>query len=106
MTVEAQVQVTEYEVSCLPADHPEHYTFAIKVAWRGPDSWAVVRMASCLDAEGNWDWEPSPSNRDDDWLATHRFDLDTAMALAKEAAPRIVVNGWTIEKVLARRVES
>jgi hypothetical protein len=59
-----------------------------------PDTgkWAVRRMNHALSKKGNWDWENLPSNREDDWLAEHRFDLDTALRLAREAAPDITVN--------------
>lgn len=97
------VMATEYAVSCLPADHPEGYHFTIHVSWRGPgDVWAVTRMSQCLSSTGEWDYEPSPSNREDDWKETHRFPLDQALALAKEQAPLMTVNRWTVEAVLAQ----
>ena len=46
---------------------------------------------------------PSPSGREDDWLATHRFDLDTALNLAKEAAPKLTTNGFTVADALRFR---
>jgi hypothetical protein len=51
--------------------------------------------------EGAWGHEPLPSDRDDEWLNTHRFDFDTALELAKQHAPQIKVNGWTVAQVLA-----
>jgi hypothetical protein len=96
------VRVTEYTVSALPEDDVNSLSFAITVAYRGRGLWAVTRHKRCLNAEGEWDWEPLPSDRDDDWLAWHRFDLDVALGLAKEALPRIVVNGMTAADVLAR----
>jgi hypothetical protein len=41
-----------------------------------------------------------PSEREDDWLDTHRFDLDTALKLAKEQAPLVTVNGYTVTDAL------
>jgi len=89
------VDVTRYEVSVLPHDDINRSCFTINVESRGEGRWAICRYRQCLDVDGNWDWEPSPSNRDDDWLATHRHDLDTALDLAREAALYIVVNGHT-----------
>ncbi len=87
MTVpEPQVSVTRYEVSCLPADHADRFSFALRVENRGADVWAVMRRGSCYGT-GGWDYEPSPSSRTDDWLATHRFPLDEALAIAKREAP-------------------
>lgn len=41
-------------------------------------------------------------SREDDWLAAHRFDLDTALKLAREAAPHVTVNGRTVADALTR----
>jgi hypothetical protein len=100
------VTITRYEVSCLPQDHIDRDAFAIVVEWRGLGRWAVLRRSSCLGADGKWEWEPQPSSREDDWLETHRFDLDTALRLAKEQAPLITVNGFTVEQALAMGGES
>jgi hypothetical protein len=35
------------------------------------------------------------------WLAEHRFDLDTALTLAREKAPHLKVNGWTVADELS-----
>lgn len=70
-----------------------YYSYAIEVTDRGDGRWAVCRMKRCLDADGEWDYEPIPSERTDEWLATHRFDRDTAIRLAREAAPKVKVNG-------------
>lgn len=96
------VTATEYTVSCIPEDHIDRGHFEITVAYRGRSLWAVARHRQCLGTDGEWDWESIPSERTDEWLATHRFDLDTALALAREAAPRVTINGFTVEDVLRR----
>jgi hypothetical protein len=93
---------TEYTVSAVPETHRGHYHFAITVAYRGDGLWAVCRMRECLGADGEWDWESRPSEREAEWLATHRFDLDTALDLARREAPNVTVNGFTVADVLAR----
>lgn len=98
---EPTVQVTRYEVSCLPEDDDAKFSMTINVEYRGRDLWAVVRMGEALGVDGEWEYEPSPSNREDGWLETHRFDLDTALRLAKEAAPKMTVNGYTVADLLA-----
>lgn len=98
------VMATEYTVNAIPdgVDEADRSLFEIKVEWRGRDRWAVTRPGRrCLGTDGEWDWESLPSERTDDWLATHRFDLDTALRLAREAAPRVTVNGWTVAQVIA-----
>lgn len=100
-TPEARVQATAYTVNCLPEDDTDGHVFALTVEYRGRDRWAVLRHGRCLGTDGQWDYEVRPSEREDDWLATHRFDLDTALKLAKEAAPRVRVNGFTVADALA-----
>lgn len=49
----------------------------------GPDRWAVRCRGNVLSRGGEWEWEPSPSNRDDDFLARCRFGTyDEAKAAA------------------------
>lgn len=50
-----------------------------------------------------WDYEMRPSEREDEWLATHRFDEAIALRLAKEAAPHVTVNGRTVADALAQQ---
>lgn len=92
---EVLVEPTRYEVSVLPFDDINRSSFTITVEARGEGRWAVCRHRQCLDIDGAWSWEALPSNRHDEWLATHRFDLDTALKLAREAAPHLRVNGHT-----------
>lgn len=97
------VQATRYTVNCVPADLvPDAHVFEIAVEWRGNDRWAVVRHGQCLDRKGRWSWESLPSSRTDEWLARHRFDFDTALELAKQAAPEVIVNGMTPAQAIAR----
>ncbi|TGA83458.1 hypothetical protein, partial [Streptomyces sp. MZ04] len=91
----ATVQATRYEVSILPEGDINRSLFTINVEYRGDDRWAVVRHRDCLNAAGEWSYELRPSEREDDWLDQRRFDLGTALDLAKKAAPHIVVNGHT-----------
>lgn len=91
----ASVQITEYEVSILPEGDINRPSFAINVSYRGEGRWAVVRHRQCMNAKGEWSWESIPSEREDEWLAEHRFDRMTALQLARKAAPHIVVNGQT-----------
>jgi hypothetical protein len=100
---------TTYDVSVIPAGirddlsfygEPEHWV--IRVEWRGRGTWAVTHGGSCLGADGEWDWEPRPSSREDGWLADHRFSLDGALDAAREHAPGIRVNGISALEVLAK----
>jgi hypothetical protein len=100
---EPTVYVTRYEVSCLPRNDVNAHLFTVVVEERNEDQWAVLlRGVWCLGIDGSWTQEPIPSEREDDWLATHRFDLDTALKLAREEAPKIKVNGHTVADALER----
>jgi hypothetical protein len=96
------VQATRYEVSLFPIDDINRSAFTINVEYRGRDLWAVARHRQCLNANGEWSWESIPSEREDEWLTEHRFDLDTAQELAKQAAPTLTVNGRTALEIYRR----
>jgi hypothetical protein len=103
---EPYVFTTRVSVNLLPPSDPHGHVFEITVEYRGRDQWAILRNGWCLSRDGAWDYELRPSEREDDWLDAHRFDLDTALRLAKEAAPGVTVNGLTAAQALARLVES
>jgi hypothetical protein len=94
--------ITEYTICALPESNVNYRYHAITVSHRGGDRWAVLSGGFCLGTDGGWDYEPSVSNRDDDWLATHRFDEQTALRLAEEEAPLMTCNGITVQEALAR----
>jgi len=96
------VKVTEYTVSLLPDDHIDAGAFEIRVQYRGRGLWGVCRMRQCLGADGQWDWESIPSERGDEWLKAHRFELQDALRRALDAAPSVTVNGRTAAEALAR----
>ena len=103
----AYEEVTEYTVSILPRDWDEvmpdsRYHWEIHVVYRGRDLWAVKQGVHCLSKSGTWDWEMRPSEREDEWLAEHRFDLTTALQLARKHAPDVNVNGHSAREVLAK----
>lgn len=96
------VQATRYEVSYVPEDNINRDLFTVYAEDRGNGRWAVVRHRQCLSTSGTWDWESRPSEREDDWLDEHRFDLDTALQLAQHQAALITCNGDTVTDVLRR----
>lgn len=56
----------------------------IEVCWRGPDRWAICDGTSVLNDNGDWEHEPLPSSRSDDFLERTRFPFEEAMILAEE----------------------
>lgn len=102
--MEPTVEVTRYRVSCLPAEHIDSQHFALTVERRNvnPDRWCVTDGAYCYRKDGHRSYESNPSSRTDRFKKAYRFSLDDALALAKRLAPKMTVNGHTVESVLAR----
>jgi hypothetical protein len=100
---EVKPVVAAYEVCAVPYDEYGNYlSFLITVErTHHTGTWAVRLRGRCLGADGEWDWEHIPSERTDEWLHSHRFDLETALKLAVEVAPTITVNGYTVADALA-----
>ena len=94
---EATVRPTRYAVTCVPPDAaPDAYTWALHVEERRDGSWIVTDGVCWLDADLTFQDRPYPA-------CCH--DLDTALRLAREAAPQIVINGRTVEQALALAAE-
>ena len=55
-----------------------------KVEWRGGDSWAIVESCQCYNKNGRWEFEPSPSNRTDEFIERTRWTLEDALRTASE----------------------
>lgn len=50
-----------------------------------PTKWCVREGGSCLNDEGEFEYEPNPSSRDDDFLKRTRFDsAEEAYRLAEK----------------------
>jgi len=101
--IEPTCQVTEYTISLLPPTSADYTVWAVKVEFRGFDKWAVTNMELCLNNQQEWVHEILPSERDDKWLAEHRFDEQTAIELAKQAVETVCWNGLTARDILSRQ---
>jgi len=84
------VRATRYLVACVPEHRDPGGYRGITVEYRGDDQWAILHYALCLGTDGRWARERQSSERDEEWLATHRFDLATARRLAEEQAKDLV----------------
>jgi hypothetical protein len=72
--------------------------YGIYVEDRGKGKWAVTYGGMCLGRNGEWDYEPMPSSRTDEWIAANRFDSpEEAERAFKDHKPRLRINGRTIE---------
>ena len=54
----------------------------------GPPLWAVRLNGDCLNKSGEWEWEPMPSSRDDEFLDRCRFPTAQEAIQAAIAAGR------------------
>lgn len=97
-----RIQTTQYTISCIPEANIDRHAFELMVEYRGNQRWAVVWHGMCLSKDGQWDYEPSPSSREDDWLGERRFTEQKALQLACEWAPKLKCNGITVTEALAR----
>ncbi|MFJ8815449.1 hypothetical protein [Amycolatopsis thermoflava] len=116
---EPTVQATEYTACALPEDHPDYWAYSVRVRYHGDRQWAVGDMRGYFDVDGNKSYGPvwrdgSDEPRTDEewrefeavhdaWRAAHRFDLDTALAVAKRVAAARTVNGRSVADTLAPR---
>lgn len=102
-----QVDVTRYEVSVLPADdiNRKHFTLYVEYQrhwYPGGGQWSVHDGHDCFSADGVQADGITVYGRDDDWIKAHRFDLETALALARKLAPNVTVNGHTATEAYRR----
>ncbi|WP_165371924.1 hypothetical protein, partial [Streptomyces sp. L-9-10] len=112
---EPTTQTTQYRINCLPEDGIDSDLFGLTVEYRGKGRWAVVLRSAYLGADGAWSWghdwpgEPTSDQYEayeagrQRWLDAHRFDEETALRLAREAAPYVTVNGFTVADAIAMR---
>lgn len=51
----------------------------IYIEERDNDVWAITRGNSTLNRDFEWEYEPMPSGRDDDYLKRNRFTFEEAV---------------------------
>jgi hypothetical protein len=86
-------------VSAVPPDYRWAKDFTIIVeskGWRdGQEWWAVKNVGYYLATDGSWSpYEPAD-----------RWDLETALKLAREQAPKLTYGTWTVADALAQYAE-
>jgi hypothetical protein len=101
--------VTSYQVSIWPEDCSgiDSAMYCCSVVYSGFGKWKVRRGSASSDApalgsDGQWHYENLPSDRSTEELERDRFDVVTALALARDMAPRVELNGLTATEALAR----
>jgi hypothetical protein len=100
------VKPAKYVVSRLPETNADHPVWSVTVEASGHGRWAVRNMSNCLAKDGEWEHEPLPSSRTDEWLETVRWDdVGDAIDAAIAAEPHVRWNGLTPPDVLAHHRE-
>ena len=77
--------VSEYVIEGLPAYRGSD---DIRIARSKLDArvvWAVRHQGNCLNKQGEWEYEPQPSSRDEAFFARCRFDSAEAAIQAAQA---------------------
>jgi hypothetical protein len=46
----------------------------VRISRRGENSWAIIWGNNCLGKDGFWEYEPFPSNREEEYLQYFRFE--------------------------------
>ena len=100
-TPPVEVTATHYAVSCLPLDHMQRALFTLTVEYRGEGTWTVLHRGFCIGRRGQRCYEPIPSMRTERFKRAYRFDLGTALALARREAPKLTGYGRSVADVLA-----
>jgi hypothetical protein len=63
----------------------------LKVEMRhpNPEAWAIIGDSCCLNRDGEWEYEPAPSSRSEDFFARTRWpNARTAIAAAEQHMAR------------------
>lgn len=95
-----RVMATRYEVSCLPENDRNARNFTIMVEYWAHGKWVIRHGFCCLSRAGEWNiQQPSPG---DTWLADHLYDdLDEALQVAREHAPKLTFGEWAERAIRA-----
>lgn len=99
MSTKILVRPTEYEIT---REGGAGGIF-LKVSWRSEGKWAVTTFGQVLNSSGEWEYEPQPSNRTDEFIKRTRFDLKTAVKLGTVAFEALA--GEYDRRMEARRKE-
>ena len=83
--------VTRYTIEGCDPHNQIHITQALQIS--GLALWAVRRHSTCLNKDGEWECEPMPSSRDDDFLERCRFSTPAEAVNAYHASTQPAPTG-------------
>jgi hypothetical protein len=96
-SLESDVEVTSYRIALLPHEHPMRGFAAITVRLCDSGRWQVDRLGFLLDVQGRWEQAGKHTR---EWREEREFDLETAIRLARAAAPLVLVGDSTVGALL------
>ena len=86
---EVTLRINELDLSLLPEEHVDFFTFAVQVVRRPGDRWVVLlRRTLLLYRDGTWHHGFGPEVEQNAY-----FGYDEALTLARKALPHIKVGG-------------
>lgn len=86
------VRTSRYTVTCVPPEtSPDAHVWAINVEEKRDGTWVVTDGFGYLNPDLVFEDRP---------YSQCLFDVDAALALAKEAAPLVIINGRTVTQAL------
>ena len=62
----------------------QHITLERRALMENKDYWTIFDGHNCLDKQGEWQYEPSPSNRKKEFLEQTRYSYEEAMELIEK----------------------
>lgn len=89
------VEVSSYRIALLPAGHLMRSFAAVTVRLCDSGRWQVDRLGFLLGADGRWE---QGAKRPPKWREEREFDLETALRLARAAAPVIVSDVLKVQR--------
>ncbi|MET4143979.1 hypothetical protein [Arthrobacter sp. UYCo732] len=96
MTADLIPHATEFVFTPTGTDRTDRDTmhFRVYVRWTGGEMWAVRWMDECWNGT-EWEFEPSSSYRDEDFLSRCRFTLEDACWHARPLPDTVMPSGAT-----------
>ena len=76
---------TTYTLIRASSHRPFGHVLELKIECRGDDAWAITDSHYVLNRDGDWEYEPLPSSRSDEFKARTRWpSAREAIAFAQE----------------------
>lgn len=83
-------RIRQYEMSCLPDDHPWRYNFTVLVSRQNDGTWLVTYQDMVLVDGDRWELKGCPPDVSrEDWKARTSHDEATALRLGRKAAATV-----------------